>query len=154
MVHQGDAIEADGICCECEVSEPVTGIRIPPGKPRDLEHHSWQPTWCMIMIDSGHVELSVRGTVLIDDHDVVPALILGRLEGLLIFRSCSVRTAAGTGRSRSRLRSRRCGRRVHDHEHCGKFCGTRESQVVSPPLQIQAEGVDHRRSTSAWSVPR
>ena len=43
MVHQGDAVEADGISCERQVPQPAAGIRIPPGKPRDLEHDSLAP---------------------------------------------------------------------------------------------------------------
>jgi len=146
MIHQREAVEADLISCQCEVSQPAGRILFWPRKPRYLEYYSRSCAWTMIMIGSRlHVDWCVGRTVLLGDQYLVPALVMSSVE-----QSFDLAELIGEDWRRNRSVAlsvplpAHCGRCVHDHEHCRKPGLAGETPVGCPPLLIQPESVDHR----------
>ena len=145
VVHQGNAVEADGIGGKRQIPKPAGRI-LGPRKPRDLQHDSRPRARTMIVIESG-LRLDWRGcgVLLVDDQYLVPGLIVGSLEkpadpAQLISkdwgRDRPVAPAVALAAQR--------GRCVHDHQHCRESGLPSEAPVRRTPFRIQPQGVDHR----------
>ena len=81
MVHQCDAVEADRISCQSQVTQPAGGIGFCPRKPRHLEDYSRSRARIMIMIESRlHDDWCVGRAVLLDDQRLIPVLISSSVE--------------------------------------------------------------------------
>ena len=143
VVHQRDATKPICIGRQRHIPKPANRI-LSPRKPRDLQHDSRSCGRAMIMIGSGLLIDLGGGAVLLNDQDLVPALILGRLE-----EPADLAQLIGEHRCRDRPVARSVALpaqrgSVHDHQHCRKSGLAGEMPVGCPPLLIQPEGVDHR----------
>ena len=67
MVHQCEAVEADLVSGQRQVSQPAAQFLISPRKPRDLEHDLRPSDPIVIMIRSRLVDRDAGGAVLIND---------------------------------------------------------------------------------------
>ena len=144
VVHQRDATETECIGRQRHIPKPANRI-LCPRKPRDLQDDSRSCGHAMIMIGSGLLIDLGGGAILLDDHYLVPVLILGCLE-----ERADLAQLVGEGRCRDWPVARSValtadrGSSVHDHQHCRKSGRACEMPVGCPPLLIQPEGVDHR----------
>src|SRR5918995_1514400 len=135
MIHQCEAVEADLISRQRQVTQPAgrTGFR--PRKPRHLEYYSRSPAWSLIMIGSRPRDDRCIGVVLLDDQRQVPTLILSSVE-----ESFDLSHLLGEDRGWNwpvafsvALAAQR-GRCVHDHEHSRKSGFASEPLVVGAPF--------------------
>ena len=145
VVHQGNAVEADGIGGKRQIAKPAGRI-FGPRKPRDLQHDSRPRARTRIVIESGLlVDLRGRGALLVDDQYLVPGLIVRSLD-----KPADPAQLIGKDWGRDRpvapavaLTAQRC-RCVHDHQHCREAGLTSKAPVRRSPFRIQPQGVDHR----------
>jgi hypothetical protein len=99
----------------------------------------------MIMISHDLIGWSACDQVLINDQDLVPALLVRRLH-----QAADPAQLLGKDRRWHRAvtppvtlpAEGSCG--IHDHQYCGQPSAARQVQVLRAPHRIQPQRVDHR----------